>query len=364
MKTYLFFKTKELVKKINSPTEFYEVKNNNVNLLIKKSYKNKRGRPFSVNLPKIIKISPEAAGLFVGEGYLGRGCIVFANSNERAIDIMIEFLKQFNIPLKFYLEISTKGESNDLLKKCKIFWEKHLGIKLNRIRLREEFYNSGNLGTVHISIFNSLLSKLLKQLINLSKKKAEKNKEIAIGYLKGIIAAEGNINVKKSTNCVYMVRISASKPEEREHYKRCLERAGINIHCEDMPTISPEEGIKKGWKTTKGRAGAVIISRWDNFVKIFELNLLELDKNKKDKFIKYFVNNQFTKQFLDFEKFIGGEFTMKEAQNLFGFKGRHLSRILTLMSKGYISRRKLNQVKFAYKLTKKYHSLYNKLKTI
>lgn len=85
---------------------------------------------------------------------------------------------------------------------------------------------------------------------------------------------------------------------------------------------------------------------------------------KKDKFIAYFFNNKFTIQFMGFKYFISKEFTMKEAQSLFNFRGRHVTRILTFVDKGYISRRKINRVKFAYKLTNKYISLYNKLNQV
>lgn len=363
MRTFLIFNLKKLIKEINSPKEFYKIKESTGNLYITKKYKNKKGRTFSIDLPKEIKIFPEVAGLIVGEGYIGDRHFVFANSNEKAIEKVIEFLRQFNLPLKFYLEISTKGKAKKFVEECIYFWEKFLALKINKIRLRKEFHNSGNNGTIHISIYNSLVAKLLNQIINSSKRKIEKNKVLSVNYLKGVIAAEGNINVKKKTNCVYMVRISAKKQEEREHYKRCLEKTGIKIYCKDMPTISPEEGIGKGWKTTKGRAGAVIISRWDNFVKIFELDLLELSKDKQEKFIGYFINNKFTKQFLDFENFLNREFTMKEAQIHFGFGGRYVNRVLTLYHKGYISRKKLNKVKFLYKLTKKYVDFYNKLKS-
>lgn len=364
MKTILIFNTESLIKKINTIEEFYEI-NENKNLLeIEKKYKNHKGNNFSTKLPKEIKISPEAVGLIVGEGFIGNRRFVFANCNEKAIDIILEFLRQFNLQLNFYLEISVKNKNSKFIKECNNFWKHHLKFKINKIRLRKEFYNSGNNGTIHISLYNSLLAKILGQIIKISKKKIEKDKELARGYLKGVIAAEGNINIKKSTNCVYMVRISASKPEEREHYKRCLEKAGISIFCGDMPTVSPDEGIKRGWKTTKGRAGAVIISKWENFVKILELDLLKLYEEKQEKFNKYFLNNKFTKQFIDFKKFIGKEFTMKEAQNHFKFAGRHLNRVLTFYKKGYISRRRLDKHRLIYKLTENYLALYNKLKPI
>ncbi|MBI5148116.1 hypothetical protein HZA33_00370 [Candidatus Pacearchaeota archaeon] len=326
-----------------------------------KKYKDKRGGPFFVTLPKEIKISLEVIGLIVGEGYIGRN-FIFANSNEKAIDEILCFLNQFKLPIKTYLEISIKNKQADFKNQCKKFWENHLKIKIKKTRLRGEFNNITKYGTMHLILNNSLVAKLLKQIINLSKIRIEKNKQFSINYLRGIIAAEGNINIKKRTNCIYMVRISASKQEERDHYKKCLKKAGINIYCEDMDTISSEEGIKKGWKTTKGRAGAVIISRWDNFIKIFNLGLLDLNNEKKIKFLKYFLNNKFTKQFLDFKYFLNKEFTMKQAQRYFGFEGRHLNRVLTLYKKGYIFRRKLNKVKFVYKLTDSYINLYNKFK--
>lgn len=360
MKTYLSFNVRKLVKKINSKTEFYEISLNKNNLDIDKKYKSKKGRPFSLKLPPNIKITPEVVGLIVGEGYIGCRHFVFANSNEKAISEVLDFLKQFNLPIKMYLEISIKNKEKKFEIECKKFWENYLKRELKRIRLRKEFSSITKYGTIHLILNNSLVAKLLMEIILLSKAKIENNKLFSISYLKGIIAAEGNVNVKKSTNCVYMVRISASKPEEREHYKRCLKKAGINVSCKDMPTISKEEGIKKGWKTNKGRAGAVIISGWDNFIKIFMLDLLILHQEKQEKFLRYFVNNKFTKQFIDFNYFIGKRFTMKEAQDYFNFKGRCLDRVLTFLKKGYLSRRKINGAKYAYKLTDKYTELYKK----
>jgi len=361
MRTQLIFNTEKLIKRINSSREFYKINKTSNMLDITKKYKNKRGRPFSISLLDEIKVYPETVGLIVGEGFISDRHFVFANSNDNATHLVRDFLKQFNLPIRIYLEISTKGKSKAFIKECVNFWEKCLSIKIKKIRLRKEFYNITNHGTIHMNVNNSLVAKLLKEIIFISKNKIEKNKQLSINYIKGVIAAEGNINIKKTTKCVYMIRISASKPKEREHYKRCLERMGIKIYCKDMPTISPEEGIKRSWKTTRGRAGAVIISRWDNFVKIFELDLLEIHKDKERKFIKYFVNNKFTQQFLDFGYFMNKKFTMKDAQIYFKFRGRKLDRVLTLYKSGYISRKKIDNKKFEYKLTKKYLSLYNKL---
>ncbi len=328
-------------------------------LEVNKIQKNKKLK--IIKIPKKISISPEAVGLIVGEGYLGGRSFIFANSNENAIKIVLKFLKQFKIPIRIYLEISTKNTHKTFLKNCKKYWEDTLHINLTRIRERKEFNNITKHGTIHICINGKIICELINFLIKDSKQKMEKNKKLAIGYLKGILAAEGNINAKSSTKCLYMVRISASKKEEREHYKRCLQKGGIDIYCKDMPTVSKEEARKKGWKTTKGRAGCVIISKWENFVKILELNLLEINEEKREKFIKHFINNKFTRQFLSFKFFLDKKFTMKEAQKLFNFKGRKVDRVLTLWKAEYLKRYETKPNRFKYKLTKKYLKLYKKI---
>ncbi len=361
MRTYLNFDTKRLIEKLNSPREFYEITSKENKLQVNKIYINKRGRPFSIGLPIEIRIASEAVGLIVGEGFISDRHFVFANSNEKAVTEVIGFLKQFNLSIKFYLELSIKGQPKGFINKSKKFWEKYLEINLNKIRLREEFYNITKNGTIHVILNNSLVAKLLKQIIEDSKKKVEKKRDLAIGYLRGILAAEGNINVKRTTNCVYMVRISASKQEERDHYKKCLERVGIKLYCKDMPTISKQEAKERGWKTTKGRAGCVIISKWENFIKILESDLLGLNLEKKEKFIRYFLNNKFTKQFLSFKHFIGKKFSMKDAQEYFNLSGRNLSRVMSLRKGEYIKRKELDNKRFEYTLTKKYINLYNKI---
>jgi len=363
MKTHLIFNVRRLIKKINSKTEFYEIIQEKEMLNITKKYKNKKGRPFSLNLPSKILVSPEVIGLIVGEGYIGSRNFVFANSNDKAISEVINFLKQFNLPIKMYLEISMKNKGEGFENECRGFWENYFKreLKRMRIRLRKEFDSITPHGTLHLTINNSLVAKLLREIIRISKIKIENNQQLSISYLRGIIAAEGNINIKKSTNCVYMIRISATKQEERDHYKRCLEKSGLKIYCKDMPTVSKIEAKSRGWKTDTGRAGAVIISRWENFIKAYELGLLNLHNDKKTKFLQHFFNNKFTRQFMDFKYFLNKEFTMKEAQIHFRFKSRNLNRVATLCQQGYLSIRKINQVKFLYKLTDKYLKLYNKL---
>ena len=356
---HLCFDTEDLLIKIcNPPFSFQRI--NEGFIMRREVGKGMKGNPTQFIFPKIIKIKPSTAGLIVGEGHLGKN-FIFCNSDEKVIKEILRFLFQFNKKLHFVFEVATKNMHPNFINDSKKKWENIIKEDIESVRLRNEFNNTTEKGNIHISLYNTLFVKILKEIIEKIKIEAENHGEISKDYLRGILAAEGNINVKgTTTNCLYMVRISASKQKERDHYKKCLEKIGIKISCKDMPTISPEEGIKLGWKTDKGRAGAVIISRWENFVKVLKLGLLNLHNEKKIKFLKYFRNNKFTKQFLDFACFIKKEFTMKQAQNYFKFKGRHLKRVLTLYKKGYISRRKINRRDYVYKLTKEYMRLYNK----
>ncbi|MAG45674.1 MAG: hypothetical protein CMH63_02810 [Nanoarchaeota archaeon] len=358
MKTFLNYNASDLIKRLIEKEDSYQIVDFKDSLKIIK--KRRWGKDAPIILPKQIKISPEVVGLIVGEGFIGERHFVFANSNERVIKTVKEFLIQLGLPIRNYLEISIKNQSKNFIKECKDFWEKNENIKIERIRLRKEFNNTTEHGTIHLALYNTLVSKLLKHIIELSKKKIEKNKKLSIGYLRGILAAEGNINVKKKTKCVYMVRISASKKEEREHYKKCLERIGMKIYCKDMPTVTKEESKIKKWKTAKGRAGAVIISRWENFIKILELNLLELHKDKDKKFRKYILNNKFTTLFLSMDGLQKKRFTMKEFQTYTRLSGRSVGRLLTLCKKGYIGRRLIKN-KYIYTLNKKYFDLLNRL---
>ena len=168
MITQLNFNIKKIIQEIQSTKEKYKIISKDNLLQVNKIYLNKKGRSFYTNLPKEIRISPKVVGLIVGEGYLGGRSFVFANSNENAIDLVLNFLKQFKIPLRIYLEISTKNVSKNFIKKSQSFWESHLNIKLDRIREREEFNNITKNGTIHLCLNGKIICKLIEKIILLS----------------------------------------------------------------------------------------------------------------------------------------------------------------------------------------------------
>ena len=363
----IIFNTEDILKNFCNSNNNYFYKKLENSFLLEKKKMGRYGGISSFILPNSIKIKPSTIGLIIGEGYL-KNIFVIASCSKEIIDNMLEFLSQFNIDLKFYIEIASKNINYSFVNKSRSFWKGITKRYIEKVRLRNNFNNTTEHGTLHICYYNVTFSKLLKFIVIKSLNIIEKSNQFIIDYLKGILAGEGNVNVKKKTNCVYMIRISATKELDRSRYKELLEKIGIKITCKDMPTISKEEGKKLGWKTDKGRAGAVIISRWENFLKILTIDLLELNKDKQDKFIKYFVNNKFTKQFLDFQYFIDKKFTMKDAQVAFNLRARYVNRLKTLERLGYLNKefiRKFgNNNMYLYILNKKYLEVYNKLNNL
>lgn len=361
------FDTEELVKSFCKENQKYIYEKGYDSLLLKSVIKKYNGKPSSFNFPYKIKISPCVVGLIVGEGYIDERRFMFANSNETVIKRILEFLLQFGISPSFVLEVATKNMGNEFIDKSKEEWEKVVNKKILKIRIRKEFNNTTKKGTLHVNYYNSCFSKILNLIIEDVKNKVEFNKNLSIDYLKGILAAEGNINVKSTTtNCLYLVRISAKEKKEREHYKRCLEKIGIKIYCKDMPSLGKHDKRTKHWKTKKGRGGAVLINRWLNFYKIFSMDLLDIHEDKKQKFIKHFLCNKTTKMVLEFQGLPKKWFTIKEFKDVFKLKAKPNDRIKKMIFLGFIEKRKPNpkieRSKCFYRLTHSYFKFVNKLR--
>lgn len=321
----------------------------------------KKSRRSTFTFPTKVTIKPSTIGLIVGEGYVDKKRFVFANSNEMIIKQLINFFQKFGITPNYMLEISVKNVEKTFMKTALRKWQKITKNRINKTRIRKEFNNTTEKGTITLSYYNTCFSIILARIIKKTKKMVENDTKLAISYLKGILAAEGNVNIKKKTKCVYMVRISEKKKSEREHYKRCLRTTGIKIYCKDMPSVSKKEGVRRGWKTKHGRAGCVIISRWKNFVKILMNDLLELHREKEESFLNGFKQNLYTRLFLDFEQYINKEFTLKDMEKCFGLTNKPIQRADYMIQRAYLTK-DFRKEPYRYRLTEKYLLLYNKIK--
>lgn len=366
MKQEIVFDTGKLVKRFCEDNKQYTYFKENKMLTLGKTTKKHGHYWVKFTFPKWIEISPCVAGLIIGEGYIDSRRFAFANSNEKIIKYILKFMSQFGLSPFFVLEVATKNMEANFVEKSKLEWEKIINKKITKIRIREEFNNTTKKGTLHINYYNSCFSKILNIIVKDVKKKVEFKTDLAEDYIKGIIAAEGNINIKSTTtNCLYMVRISAKEEKERDHYKRCLKKIGIKIYCKDMPSLEKYDKRTKHWRTKKGRGGAVLINRWLNFYKILSMDLLDIHIDKKQKFLQHFKYNKTTKWLLEFKNLPKRWFTMRELKDIFELKANPRDRINKMLSLSFIKKRKIKpknkNPRRVYCLTSKYFKFIDKL---
>ena len=98
------FNSLELIKDICNKNSNYRYETNNKRTIIRTI----KGSPCSFEFSEEIRIKPSTVGLINGEGYV-KDTFIFANSDDLIINNILEFLSQFDIKLKTYLEICTKN---------------------------------------------------------------------------------------------------------------------------------------------------------------------------------------------------------------------------------------------------------------
>ncbi len=305
---------------------------------------NKRGSVFFSLLPKTISTDADffqAMGAFKGEMLTSGGnAFVFANSNPVLVNLTTNFLKKLGASpseISYYLEVcGSHPEVSDAVKWWRSRLTEKLPVKL-RVRLRPEFAAGKKRGTLHVIYNDRLFREVVEALLRYAEKTAERDAAAAAEYLKGLIAAEGNVNTKKRTRRLYMVRISAKKRSDRIHYKKVLETVGLNITARDMPSVSGKEGVRRGWKTRYGRAGCVIITKVRDFTKLFELNAFELDDEKRVKFVRGVCGMKTVRNNLLEYAEMPAAFTLKQAREKRSLKNNPYAGVKQLLALGLVA---------------------------
>jgi hypothetical protein len=299
----------------------------NKKVKLRTASKIKKGKECVLVVPAQMIVRGGVLGLLKGEMLFSKNCLssfVFANSNPIAINLVLDLLKNLGIKPEYIstcLEICCQGIRNiENLKENAInFWRKNTGIssqKLRKnIRLRFEFKPDAIYGNLQLRVNNKLLRAILQVITNLGIKIAKKNKAFAIDFVRGLIAAEGNVNINPKTSDIRMVRISAKLKSDREDYKKILKCIGIKIYSKDMESVSKKKAKELGWKSN-GRGGAVIVTRFSNFVTLLDIGAFSFCPEKKNKFLSGFVMMKSTKNLLRFKK-LPAKFTLGEMRKTF-----------------------------------------------
>jgi hypothetical protein len=213
----------------------------------------------------------EGLGLQQGDGTqsLSNVHVTFTNGCYELIEHQLQWFYNLNINLnsiRIYPEIppDKKEEFNNIKKKLI-----SIGIKEHQFRKgKSKLINTKNV-LIQLVFHNKLFKVIYLNLLQELKCSILVNKHHIKPYLKGLLAAEGCVRLRKQDNVLNDVKISASKKTTRNFIKKCL--MNINI-------IPSKDELTKG-------SEAIIIRRYENFLKLREFNALDLHPKKQEKFI-------------------------------------------------------------------------------
>ncbi|MBW2984368.1 LAGLIDADG family homing endonuclease [Candidatus Woesearchaeota archaeon] len=220
----------------------------------------------------------EGLGLQQGDGTqaLSDVHITFTNGCVDLILHQINWFKNLGVSknaLRIYPEIPKSHEREFQEIKQKIMG---LGINENQFRKKKSFLTNTKNVLIQLVFHNKLFKLVYLNLLYQLNKDILKNRDYIKPYLRGLIAAEGCVRLRKGCVVLQDIKISASSQERRDFIKKCLTNLGI---------IPSKDELTKG-------SEAVIVGRYENFLRLRELNALHLHPEKRDKFINGFLSYQ------------------------------------------------------------------------
>jgi DNA-binding MarR family transcriptional regulator len=237
----------------------------------------KNNQPKPIKLPRYIKIDEKAGeiiGLYYGEGTKNENYVEFVNSSVELIKLWIKSLKIFGIKksdLSFTIKISgnVKKKYNLSEEEIKEFWRNAIRIPSNK-KIKIQWVKARGkpssylkkYGSLTVRFFNVLFSYFYNLLLKNATQLVFKSFEFATGFLRGIIAAEGNINFESKSKSLSLIRIAGSRDERKFFGKLLFNLLKIN--------------------TKEDKNNQIYFTGFKNFQKIKKLELFRLDplKNK------------------------------------------------------------------------------------
>lgn len=206
-----------------------EVNGNKVTIYSRIRAKSKGSGSKKVTIKRYIELDElffEGLGLWVAEGDKSKG-IYFGNTCENVLEKFMKFVEsKFGIlrtEFKVRIIVPKLDIDEDTVKEK---WSKKLKIPLynfTRISIKENTDSE-----YAYPYFNSkILIELLKLLYKKLKSIILKNTLFASAFMRGIIAGEGQVELKPWKTLSY-VSISTANLDELAFYKKCLNTLGIN----------------------------------------------------------------------------------------------------------------------------------------
>ena len=249
---------------------------------------NNASKEFSYTFPRYVLKTEEmfeVVGLLQAEmGKTQNGCLTFVNSEPKIMNKIFRwFEKEMEIKRggwKWYLKLNLKKPKDKEYKtfieyKCLTYWKEKCLLddknsyphkvgyikKTKREKLKDNYY-----GSLVIDYKRTIFSQVIKKFVeNTTEYIINYDEKFIRAYMRGIIAGEGCVQNDSKTGH-YSVHISASKQEEREIFKACLAKLGIELKVYD------------NYKET-------LISRKENLTQLLTQRLMTGHPRKYSKFL-------------------------------------------------------------------------------
>ena len=229
----------------------------------------------------------ELIGFYFGDGNTSDGIRSFRlnNCEPSTLNYCLDVLKGLGIyrkDIKVQIIYSSNKELDNVIKnRCILFWSNKLKINKNQIVSVNRSKNKRETlkyGSARIFLDNSILVELflhgiLKKFVKFVENPRNKlERRITIGFFRGLLAAEGFSLLHN--NSLRRVGVSFNPhSDELKLYKRILWNLDID------------------WKYVHGNA--ILIQRFENFKKLFEIDAFKLHKKRKEKFLLGYRNHKF-----------------------------------------------------------------------
>lgn len=239
------------------------------NDLIKIWYENPKGRsPSAVTIKKKITIN-EKSGIFLGFWAGDGGKIQFslANNNTKLLKIVLKNMKEslgeIDVDLRIMVPLNFIPLKKEIIQDIKTNFLDIKKIKVNNYNKtrKQPIYQIVNNKTVFV--------KFVKHLHNYISENINKKDSFWDGYLKGIIAAEGHMEIRKQYNTLSRISIAQENQNIRKNIFESLEARNIKFYFDKR---------------------SIRISGKENYNIILKRNLYKLHPVKKNQFLLGYKN--------------------------------------------------------------------------
>ena len=231
----------------------------------------------------------ELTGFYFGDGNTSQEIRSFRLNNcepsilNHSLNILHELGIERNKIKVQIIYSSDKEIDSEIKRRCINYWHQILKIKkaqitsVNRSKNKRESlrYGSARIYVDNSALVEVMLHGLLKKFVKIVENpKSDLEFKITEGFLRGLLAAEGSVILEKDS--LRKVGISFNPySNDAEFYKKILENLNIS------------------WKFIHGNE--LMIHKFENFKKLFELNAFALHRKRNEKFLLGFKNHRYYK---------------------------------------------------------------------